>query len=149
MKWLIEQIRKASQLTPREGLALLQAWVLFFLLDLALGVMPFRTLLALSRGAGTKSQKQADRTPSVPRLSWLVAVAGRYSLTTATCLKQALVLSWLLGRRGIETSLRIGVARQEGILEAHAWLEHQGRIIFDPGEGERFEPLSPIICSKS
>lgn len=144
MKWLSEQIRKVLQLTPREGLILLQAWILLLVLDLALRVMPFHALLTVSQRAFMKSQKQAVRGPSAARLAWLVDVAGRYSPVTATCLKQALVLSWLLGRAGILTTLRIGVARQDGFLRAHAWLEREGTAVFDPGGREHYAPLPPV-----
>lgn len=74
---------------------------------------------------------------SLERVAWLVEVAGRYSPVSATCLEKAIVLSWLLGRRGLATTLRIGVARREGALAAHAWLEHAGEVILGhPGDDE-------------
>ena len=41
-----------------------------------------------------------------------------------TCLECALVLQYLLRRRGVGTRLQIGVRKQEDALEAHAWLDH-------------------------
>jgi hypothetical protein len=73
----------------------------------------------------------------------LVEVAGRYTPVTATCLKKALVLSWLLARRGTHTEVRIGVARHEGRLKAHAWLDYDGQAIFGHQEFERYETLVP------
>jgi hypothetical protein len=58
------------------------------------------------------------------------------------CLERSLCLRQLLGRRGLETRLRIGVAREEDRLLAHAWVEWEGRPL---GETESavacFEPL--------
>ena len=69
------------------------------------------------------------------------AVAGRYTPVTATCLKKALVLSWLLERKGTQTEVRIGVAREEGRLKAHAWLDYDGQVIFGHQEFERYETI--------
>lgn len=40
-----------------------------------------------------------------------------------SCLRQALVLAWLLSGHGIAATLRIGVKKDDGQLQAHAWLE--------------------------
>jgi hypothetical protein len=60
-----------------------------------------------------------------------------------TCLKEALVLVWLLRRAGITTTLRIGVARHAGDLQAHAWLEHDGRALGGLPANPTYEPLLP------
>lgn len=54
------------------------------------------------------------------------------------CLRRALVLGRLLRER--RPLLRLGVARDDGGLVAHAWIEVDG-IRLDPGE-DRFVPLS-------
>ena len=46
------------------------------------------------------------------------------------CLPQALVGHRLLGRKGFNVQLKIGVLKHPGDrLAAHAWLEYQGRVI--------------------
>ncbi len=79
--------------------------------------------------------------PSLARAFWLVEVAGRYSPVNATCLKKAIVLSWLLRKRGMVTTLRIGVARRDGTLIAHAWLEQGGQVILGHPECDGYERL--------
>ena len=140
----MDRLRKVFQLPRRERLILAQAWGLFLLADLALRAPPFTHLLALSRKARVKrlDEPALARPPAMPRLVWLVEVAGRHSPVNATCLKKALVLSWLLRRRGIPTELRIGVARQEGgLVKAHAWLDCDGQAVLGHEEMERYEPL--------
>lgn len=56
------------------------------------------------------------------------------------CLTRSLVLMAILARRGIVTELVIGVQTGEE-LEAHAWIEHQGRLLM-PTLG--YQPLSRI-----
>jgi len=48
------------------------------------------------------------------------------------CLRRALTLQWLLGRKGIATTLEIGVRKEGQDLRSHAWLEHDGRLVGEP-----------------
>lgn len=45
------------------------------------------------------------------------------------CLTQALVGRLFLAREGVDATLHIGVAKSDGDLRAHAWLEQDGVII--------------------
>jgi hypothetical protein len=56
----------------------------------------------------------------------------------------------ILAGLGVPATLRIGVAPGEkGCLEAHAWLEHGGRIVIGWETRGRFTPFPPIEVSKS
>lgn len=63
----------------------------------------------------------------------------------ANCLVQALTAEQLLARAGYVTTLRLGVAEDEGrALTAHAWLEHAGQVILGGSAApHRFSPLLP------
>jgi hypothetical protein len=50
------------------------------------------------------------------------------------CLVRSLVLTRLLARRGIPCTLVIG-ARSSPVFLAHAWVEHAGEPVLDPGDG--------------
>jgi hypothetical protein len=81
------------------------------------------------------------------RLARLVGIAANHGPYRATCLRQSLALWWLLRRRGIPAELRIGVRKQQGELQAHAWVEHQGQALND-GQGvsktyAAFQPSAP------
>ena len=143
MKSTIRRVHKFFQLLPDERAVLVQACGHFLLIELALRILPFTRLLSLSKKVFLKRRGKPvlPLILAVPRLAWLVEVAGRYTPVTATCLKKALVLSWLLARRGIQTEVRIGVARPDGGLEAHAWLDYHGEVILGHQEHERYEPL--------
>lgn len=62
------------------------------------------------------------------------------------CLPQALVGQRLLGYRGFNVKLKIGVLKNFGDqLVAHAWLEYQGRVVLgDLNNLEQFAPLSSL-----
>lgn len=53
--------------------------------------------------------------------------------TDSRCLMRSLVLTGLLARRGIASSLIIGV-RSEPEFAAHAWVEHAGEPLLPPGD---------------
>jgi hypothetical protein len=53
--------------------------------------------------------------------------------TDSRCLMRSLVLTDLLSRRGIESSLVLGVHPGESFA-AHAWVEHDSAPLLDPGE---------------
>ncbi len=112
-------------------------------MGLVLRVLSFKRLLAFMERMPRRRRDGPGRAgePSLPRLTWLVEVAGRHAPVEPTCLKTALVLFWLLQRRGIATTLRIGVARRDGALVAHAWLERQGQVIAGLPGGEGYAPL--------
>lgn len=113
--------------------------------DLALRILPFTTVLEYCRLRGvSRDTPSMDLLTSASRLAWLVEVAGRYCPAGTSCLKEALVLSWFLARRGMQTTLRIGVGRQAGAFAAHAWLEQNGRVILGDRGRDAYAPLLSI-----
>lgn len=81
------------------------------------------------------------------RLGALVNLAARHGPWPATCLSRSLALQWLLRRRGIDGVLRIGVRKDGGLLDAHAWVEVDGLPVNDLADVARdyavFDPLPP------
>ena len=146
MKFQIDAWRKWAQLSPLERRLLVQAWMVLLIIYFALRVMPFNTILAACQRASFAQQSVPERTMSVSalRLAWLMDVASRYSVVTATCLNQALALSWLLSRHDMSATLRIGVSRSMGHLTAHAWIEQNGQIILGVAQAETHTPLFPV-----
>jgi len=64
------------------------------------------------------------------RVAWLVGVAGRH-LVPVPCLARSVALARVLARRGAAARIQIGVRTIDGRLEAHAWVEQDGRVIND------------------
>ncbi len=60
--------------------------------------------------------------------------------TDARCLARSLVMTRLLARRGVESTLVIGVARDEEF-QAHAWVEVEGRPVLPTLEFDRLTEL--------
>jgi hypothetical protein len=84
-----------------------------------------RLLERSSRGSGQRPADATD-THAAQRLAELASIAGRRGVLTATCLPQALLIEWILRRRGLSPELRVGVRKQADALDAHAWVELHG-----------------------
>jgi Transglutaminase-like superfamily len=59
----------------------------------------------------------------------------------ASCLTQALATRVLLADEGHSSTLRLGMARIEGRLQAHAWLESGGAVVVGGAGHEQFAPF--------
>lgn len=71
-----------------------------------------------------------------------IARAARHAPYGGNCLSQSIALMWLLRRRGLAAELRFGARMREGLLEAHAWVEHAGVVLNDAQTvAQRFSPF--------
>jgi len=62
----------------------------------------------------------------------------------ATCLTQALATKAVLKRYGQDSIIRIGVAKTKASIDAHAWVEVEGQIIFGrQPDNARYSLLRP------
>jgi transglutaminase superfamily protein len=139
----VPKVRKAFELSTSDWLLIVSATMWFAVVELGLRIVRLRTLLAIlqhRRRSDRESDNQSFATAE--RSRYCVELASRLCPLPPTCLKKALVLFALLTRRGFDLQLLIGVAKTEGELEAHAWLEHQGRVIMGGPGCERYS----ILC---
>jgi hypothetical protein len=145
----VPKLRKALALSASDWHLIVQATLWFCVVELGLRLLQFRNVLALLHG-----EKRSDRnshslpsgvaTCSPERAGYCVELASRLHPLHTTCLKKALVLYALLTRRGFNARLLIGAARDGSRLDAHAWLEHQGRIILGAPTAERYSTLCAL-----
>jgi hypothetical protein len=71
-----------------------------------------------------------------------VATASRHLPWNCTCLVQAMAGKAMLKRRGVPSTLYLGVAKDgETRLQAHAWLRCGARILTGWQEMERFKVI--------
>ena len=123
---------------------LLKTVIVLCVVRLALWLIPFRMLRRLlQRGKRRAVAPDRPETLSVDRIAWAVRLCSR-CLPAFTCLTQALAAQLLLKHTGHQAHLRIGVAKgKDGRLEAHAWVESDGRIVVGDMTGlSRFTVLS-------
>ncbi|BAZ43121.1 hypothetical protein NIES4102_01170 [Chondrocystis sp. NIES-4102] len=88
------------------------------------------------------------RCNSIEKLIWAVNVSSRYMPGNVKCLARALTTEVLLSCNDYAANLKIGVAKENtGKLEAHAWVESQGRVLIgDLTDLDRYRilPLPPL-----
>jgi hypothetical protein len=121
-------------------LALVLAWGLVF-------VAPGAWSLRLFGGVVPPAARMGDHA-ALPRarhvMRRLEAVAARLP-RESTCLVKAIAGRMLLARRGIRgAAVRFGVRRNQGGLEAHAWLMLGPAILLGAEEAEGFRPLADL-----
>jgi hypothetical protein len=113
--------------------------VLVMFVRLSLTVLPFKLLrLLLARMNQPRRWWPAARSPE--QTSWIVKTAARF-VPGATCLTRAMVMESLYAFRGEDASTCFGVSRHGSVLEAHAWVEARGKVVFGAPEAEKFTPL--------
>ena len=112
---------------------------------LAILIMPFRWIapfLGTHMASSDENDKDGDRRTEVS-VSRAILTMSRYLPWESKCLVQAISGKMLLRRRKISSTLYLGVAKKEdGDLNAHAWLRAGATIILGGGGLERFAVVS-------
>ena len=127
------------------------AWLALSVIDLMLRLIGFeRTLLYLMPQApGAAVRADAEALAQAKDIAGVIAIAGRYTPLNGSCLRQAILLRYLLMRKGLSPKLRIGVAKKTGFY-AHAWVELGAhRINQRPNQTDRFSPFERISRSEN
>ncbi len=88
---------------------------------------------------------------TVAQIAWAVAAASRLQPGTAKCLARALTMQALLKQYSYAADLHVGVAKgDQGQLEAHAWVEAEGRVVIGQlNDLTRFVPLPSLVGGRS
>lgn len=104
-----------------------------------------RVRALLDRIAGGRKLEIAagsDTALAAHRTAAMVNAAARYVWPYPSCLHRSLVMASILSAQRIRSEIRYGVRRKDARFEAHAWVEHAGQPLTEPGELHReYEPL--------
>jgi Transglutaminase-like superfamily len=115
-------------INTKERHLLINSFILLALVKLGLLLLSFQTLRLLLANISQPNPK-LEQTP-LSKIIWTVNASTNYMPGGAKCLARALTCQVLMKRRGYSPELRIGVAKNEtGTLEAHAWVESQGKVV--------------------
>jgi hypothetical protein len=139
-------LRKFTCLPPADQRLLVTAALVLGLVGAALRLVSFKKLLYLTEEfSHTTSRRQNPLPPSSERITWAIAAVSRRIPLLSRCLTQAVAAKILLARCGHPALMKIGVSRNEnGLLEAHAWVECQGVVVMGAPAVDHFIPLSSI-----
>ena len=130
-------VRRFLQLSNADRRLLAESALLVLYIRTALWTLPYNTLKTRLRNRF----KPASHYYPCSRIVWAVSAVSKY-VPKASCLTQALAAETLLHRHGYPAVIHIGVAkRNTETLEAHAWVESEGRIILGGSGLAGFTPL--------
>lgn len=142
--WLARKLRKARMLSASDWMLIVQSAGWLAVVELGLRLMPLRALVGILQGR-PRERAASGSGVSAEHASRCVDLAARLDPFSATCLKKSLVLYAMLSRRGLAVELFIGAAKTGGKLDAHAWLECQGRVVTGGPPAERYAPLWSLV----
>jgi hypothetical protein len=139
-------LRSFLRLSGEDKRILIQVTLLLAAIRTGLSLLPYRVVQRLVVQLSTRGRLRNADVHYRRRVLRAVRAAGRHLLGQKPCLTQALAVQWLFNRIGYPTNLRIGVAKDHtGKLLAHAWVEHEGKIIMGgPASSSIYERLRPV-----
>lgn len=126
----------------------LHACVLLPLISISLRWRGFRkTKASLKHFLSVPSQNRGAQA-SAALIAQMVRAAEHHGIGHPTCLEASLALWWLLARQGIASDLRMGVRKEAGKFEAHAWIECGGAVLNEPEtEHQHFAAFDAALTS--
>lgn len=140
-------LKKLRLRSGRERRLALEAFILLGVMRAAILLLPFRWIVRLLRlEAGEKAAEGPPLDdPRIANIGWAIAAAAARTPWQSSCLAKAFCGSRMLGKRGIPSTLSLGVAKGEPggmLLKAHAWLRCSEQTVTGEREHERFKLLA-------
>ena len=134
---MMQILRRYRALDASDRQLVREAAIVLSAARLGVALLPFPVIRNVLHRRGREELSSAScETPSGPRcpierVSWAVAAVARRMPLQTTCLVDSLAADAMLRRRGYRSQLRFGVRKSDqGTLAAHAWVEHDGKIVF-------------------
>jgi transglutaminase-like putative cysteine protease len=128
------------KLKTMQRVYLREAAVMLVLARLAVRLVPPARIFAWANRPPRRIHRFA--VDEVGWITWAVETLGASPWMNADCLPRALAAHAMLRRRGIASRLCLGVAREEGELATHAWVEVGKDKIVGATEADRFTRLA-------
>lgn len=146
MSVVLSTVAQWRRLSANERRTLLQALLLVPAMHVVVRVIGFNRLQQrIARTTPRRSRAEATAATHLRTCVVSVNRVKRFSVLglRGNCLSQSLALTWLLRRRGLSPTLRLGARLIDGQFDAHAWVEYDGRVLNDTQDvGARFTPLT-------
>jgi len=155
---------RLGKLKPADRRAILEACWTLGVTRVAVKILPFRRIAAgLAKGLPPAVPLTAEQVREARRVGWAVMAVSRTRLLKTVCLGQAIAAQTMLKRRGIPSTLHLGVAKEplspplieartildKGGLAAHAWVTTGGLFVTGSAGHENFVEVSRIGSGSS
>ncbi|MFQ5349576.1 MAG: lasso peptide biosynthesis B2 protein [Thermoanaerobaculia bacterium] len=142
---MLGKLRKLFALPWADRALLAEAALALAASRLAVLLVPFRWIAPRLGETMAHTPREDPADPELlRRIGWSVSVASRNLPWTSRCLAEAIAGKMMLKRRGVPSTLYLGLAKQGEVdLEAHAWLRCGSRVL----TGERVSEGYTVIAS--
>ncbi|HEX8054627.1 MAG TPA: lasso peptide biosynthesis B2 protein [Thermoleophilaceae bacterium] len=111
---------RARRLLSRDGARVAEAVAYLALARVAVVVLPFRVLARRLGVRHAETPASATDNPGLGGIAWAIGAAARRAPWRSECLEQAIAAKAMLRRRGVASTLYLGMARDP--VGAHAWV---------------------------
>lgn len=128
---MLRRARRLASLGPKGWLGLAQAYRYLLVAGWHLRVRRRRLSRWLAEGPPGPLPVGPEDASFADFAAWCVGAAAKRPFRWARCLQRSLALCLWLEAHGLSPRLRIGVRKDGPRLDAHAWVECQGRVIND------------------
>ena len=134
---MLKNLKRFRALERAAQTLFLRALAMLPLVGLSLKLRGFDATRSALRKRLSRATPQTDLdslSKQIALTAHMVNAADQHGLVHPSCLVKSLTLWWLLGRQGIPSQLRVGIRKEGGNLEAHAWVECEGMALNEPEE---------------
>jgi hypothetical protein len=141
----MHRLGKFLRLSSSEQWLLLEAAIWLGIAKLSLLIIPFRWIAPfLGRQiAETPEREKSEQKNIAEQISWAVQTASKHLPWECNCLAQAIAGKTMLTRRGITSTLYLGLTKnREENLKAHAWLRSGNVIVIGAQGMNQFKVIS-------
>ena len=143
-------LRSYFRLNPFERWIVVQSVAGLVIARIGLRVAGFgvwKKVVTWLSSANAESREVEDTRSFASSIARTQAAAERHLFFRPSCLEHALVLWYLLRRHGVAALIRIGGRKEQGVFEAHAWVEVDGLPIGDADGAHRgFVPFAGPVA---
>jgi hypothetical protein len=121
----MSRVSKFLNLTRGTRILLIEATFWLIAAQATLRILPFRSIAPYLGEYMARTPYETGALPEdlIGNISWALATASRHLPWECKCLAQAMAGKAMLTRRGVPSTLYLGLAKdEEGAMHAHAWL---------------------------
>lgn len=150
-KRILRNWRELRRLSWRQRWLLLQAFAILPVIVLGLRLLGYQRLRSLLLRLSSAPPDHTHTTLILQQgqeTARLTQAAASRLPFWVSCLAQSITIWWLLRRQSLASDIRIGVNRNDGDFQAHAWVEINGIILNDKADvHQRYSPFDQIPLS--
>ena len=146
------ELKRYRRLPGSRRRLLWEALIALALARFAMLLIPFRRIAAWLGTPGTEGPHNATagQVEVATEVGWAVSCLARRVPWDSRCLAQAIAATWMLRRRGLESTVTFGADRGDSRdFVAHAWLRFGPRLITGSVGCEKFKTLTSLTRKQS